>query len=138
MDKLGEQQGLSKNTIARYLRVNELIPALKELLDDERFGICAAISLSYLRQSEQELLHTMIRSRDINIGIRQADKLRKESAKQKLTKPTIKGILNSEKPVKVKPYKAKSEVVSEFFVNSESDDEIGNVIEEALRAYFAR
>jgi len=136
MDKLAEQQGLSRNTIARYLRVNEMISGLKEKLDKGDFGIYAAVSLSYLRESEQGLLNDILGEKG-NVGIRQADRLRKASAERKLKKGDIEQILNPEKPV-VKPFKFKSELVSEFFNGNESEEEIGNTIVEALRAYLKK
>lgn len=38
-DKLGAQYSLGKTTVARYLRVNKLIPALKERLDNDEIGM---------------------------------------------------------------------------------------------------
>jgi len=133
--KLAEQYGLSADTIKRYLRVNKLISALKERLDNGEFGMVAGVSLSYLRESEQELLNDILGEKG-NVGIRQAGRLRKESAERKLKKADIEQILNPEKSDRVRTYKIKSELVSEFFDGGESSECIENTIVEALRAYL--
>jgi hypothetical protein len=118
--------------------VNKLIQPLKERLDDECFGIVAAVALSYLNAKEQKIVYKILSTGKIaKIGIGQAKKLRKESESAELDLSTIHKILKNEKPpVAVKPFKVKTEIVSEYFVNGESDDEIESVISEALRAYF--
>jgi ParB family chromosome partitioning protein len=135
MEKLGEQRGLSKNTIARYLRVNMLSEDLKYRLDDGDFGLYAAVSLSYLRSKEQKFLHEFLGD-DGKVGIRQAEHLRKESEERELKKSDIGKILNPEKPVKRKPFKVKADIMEKFFVD-EKDDDVERMIEEALAQYFA-
>jgi ParB family chromosome partitioning protein len=122
------------------LRVNKLIQPLKVRLDDECFGIVAAVALSYLKEKEQRMVEKILATAKINkIGIGQAKKLRKESESAELVLATIHKILKNEKPpVAVKPFKVKTEIVSEYFVNGESEYEIESVISEALRAYFSK
>jgi len=136
-DKIAEQYGLSKNTIMRYLQVNELSPMLKKRLDDGDFGIYAAVSLSYLCENEQELLNEILGEKG-SVGIRQAEQLRKASEECELTSGDIERILNPEKPEKAKPLKIKSEILSEFFNNSESNEYIENTIVNALREYLSK
>jgi len=133
---LALQYGLSADTIKRYLRINKLIPQLKEHLDNNDFGIVVGVSLSFLRESEQKIIAELIAD-NIKIGIRQADTLRKASAEHALNKTAIKQILNPEKTApRTKAYKVSKSIMSEFFGNGESDEEIENVIAEALRAYY--
>ena len=59
-DKIGEQYGLSADTIKRYLRVNKLIQPLKERLDNNDFGIVVAVALSYLNTKEQQIVDKVL------------------------------------------------------------------------------
>lgn len=60
-----------------------------------------------------------------------------ESESAKLGISSVREILHPEKPpVVVKPFKVKTEIVAEYFINGESEDEIESVISEALRVYF--
>lgn len=46
-DGIGEEYGLSGSSVARFLRVNELVPELKEKLDSGELNLVAAVQLSY-------------------------------------------------------------------------------------------
>ena len=135
-DKIAEQYGLSKNTVMRYLHVNKLIQVLKEKLDEGNLGLLAAVELSYLRESEQILVAEFITKKKILIG--KAKMLRNKSKEQKLNEYDIKEILIPEKPVcERKTFKIKSTIMSEYFSDDVGDNEIENVIDEALKQYFA-
>ena len=139
VDKLGAQHGLSKNTIARYLRVNKLIPELKNQLDDDKIGMRAAEAISYLQAKEQEIVDDLI-AVGMKISIKQADTLKAESkaAKGKLDSASIKKIF---KPgyfvAKVKPVKLSGKFLSRHFIESQSTEEIESIIAEALELYFS-
>ena len=52
-DGLGEEYGLSGRSVARLLRVNELVPELKEKLDNGSLSLVAAVQLSYVPEDVQ-------------------------------------------------------------------------------------
>ena len=47
-DGLGEEYGLSGRSVARLLRVNELVPELKDKLDAGKISLVTAVQLSYV------------------------------------------------------------------------------------------
>ena len=53
-DSIGEEYGMTGRNIARYMRVNQLIPPLKEVLDRGDMALVAAVELSFLDEKEQE------------------------------------------------------------------------------------
>ena len=52
-DKLGQEYGMTGRNIARYMRLNQLVPALKDKVDDGNLAMVAAVDLSYLSEKEQ-------------------------------------------------------------------------------------
>ena len=52
-DGIGEEYGMTGRSIARYMRVDKLIPEFKEKLDDGAMTLTAAVELSYLSEEEQ-------------------------------------------------------------------------------------
>ena len=60
-DSIGQEYGLSGSSVARLLRVNQLIPEIKEMLDGGKMQLMAAVQLSYLKKKEQE---KMLEARD--------------------------------------------------------------------------
>ena len=89
--------GLSKNTVARYLRINELIDELKARLNGDGVGdklsVRTAVSLSYLRKDEQEIVEKLLAGSLYHIDMRKATELRKVSGERELTKSDISRIL---------------------------------------------
>ena len=140
-DRLGLQYGLGKTTIARYLRINRLIPRLKELLDRNEIGMRAAESLSFLKNDEQEILVEVLGELSANgkkISIMQADKLKEKSSSKELTKSSIIKILKpGYSDSTVKPVKLSGQFLSKHFSPKHSADEIEKVISAALDMYFA-
>jgi ParB family chromosome partitioning protein len=91
-EKLALQFGLDKNTIMRYLRVHKLSQPLKERLDNGEIGFLAAELLSFLRPNEQKALDALL-GEGKRVYIKQAQTLREESAKGKLSADFIKRVL---------------------------------------------
>jgi len=59
-EKVGEKYGLSKNTIARYIRLLHLLEELMVRVDDEEIPFMARVNLSYLSKDEQMILENFI------------------------------------------------------------------------------
>ncbi len=136
-DKLGAQYSLGKTTVARYLRVNKLIPALKKRLDNNEIAMRAAEALSYLRVKEQNIVENLL-AKGTKININQADTLKAESEKGELNLINISEILSSGYfPVKVKPLKLSRQFLAQHFKQDQSAEEIEKVIAVALEQYFS-
>lgn len=135
-DKIGVQYSLGKTTVARYLRVNKLIPALKERLDSDEIGMRVAEALSYLRVKEQNTVEKLL-DKGTKITIKQADKLKTESEKSDINLTNISEILSSGYfPAKVKPVKLSGQFLAQHFNPDQSIEEIEKVIAKALDQYF--
>ncbi|GHV09085.1 hypothetical protein FACS1894217_12610 [Clostridia bacterium] len=137
-DKLGTQYGLSKDTIARYLRVNELIDELKEMLDQGTIAMRAAVSLSYLKEKEQWLVLQALQDKSTQLTMRKAEELRDLSGQGGLTEEAVVKLLKAESAI-VKPTKVKvsGDVMSRYFGEKQDPKEIEDVIAKALEAWFA-
>ena len=139
-DKLGLQYGLGKTTIARYLRINKLIPELKELLDRNEIGMRAAEALSFLKSDEQAILVGVLGDLPADgkkVSITQADILKEKSSNEDLTKSAIIEILyHGYSDSTVKPVKLSGQFLSKHFSPEHSADEIEKIISAALDMYF--
>jgi ParB family chromosome partitioning protein len=71
---LAERMGESKNQIARYVRLNFLLPDLLEMVDSQQIPFTAGVSLSYLSDSNQQLLLNVMEQHEVTtISGKQAD-----------------------------------------------------------------
>jgi ParB family chromosome partitioning protein len=136
-DKIGSQYGLGKTTVARYLRVNKLINALKDRLDSDGIGMRVAEALSYLKAKEQEIVEGLLADGK-KISIKQADILKEKSGNEGLNKTSINEILNpGYSGAKVKPVKLSGQLLSQYFKPEQSAEEIEKTIAEALGQYIS-
>lgn len=103
---LGEEVGESREQIRRYIRLNNLIPELLQLVDDTvlkdkrtalTMGLRPAVELSYLNQKEQKMVYEEIYYDELTPSHYQAKKMRKLSEQGKLNADEIENILCEEK-----------------------------------------
>jgi ParB family chromosome partitioning protein len=140
-EKVGQQYALSKDTVARYLRIHELIPALLQRVDNEEIAFIPAVTLSFLKATEQEELERVLGHKKYKINMEKATLLRNHSDSSGLDAEKIEGILSGEigKKAKVKKHvgvQIKAKVLSRFFKPEQKPEEIQRVIEKALEMYF--
>ena len=77
--ELTERFGYSSRNVARYLRINELIQPIRDLVDGSRISLVAAVELSYLDVEEQWIVYRAMLSRGLKLKQREAEELRKHS-----------------------------------------------------------
>lgn len=54
VEKVGEEAGVSKDTVRRFIRLTNLVPDLLDLVDCKQISFNPAVELSYLSPEEQE------------------------------------------------------------------------------------
>lgn len=131
-DSLGEEYGLSGSTVARMLRVNQLIPEMKDKLDNGEINLMAAVQMSYVPEEiQREAVKT-----GKPISKDAASRLRKEG----VTVDSVKDIIcrsDAPKTKKIeKSVRLPAEVYGRFF-QKEDAVEVAKIIEAALEAWFA-
>ena len=50
---IGEQEGISKDTVKRYIRLTHLIPELLEFMDENKMALSVGVELSFLDEQSQ-------------------------------------------------------------------------------------
>jgi ParB family chromosome partitioning protein len=140
-EKIAEMYSLSKNTVARYIRLNKLSEALKKRVDADELGFIPAVTLSYLTGEEQAMVDTYLKTDKIKIDIKKAEALRQYSNEGTLDETTLVMILENtrhkDKTVKSFPnIKIKKATLEKYFTVEESLEKIEEKIELALEFYF--
>lgn len=88
VEKVGEEAGVSKDQVRRYIRLTELTPELQQMVDDKKMAMTPAVELSYLKLEEQELLKETIESEQATPSLSQAQRMKKLSQAGKLNEDT--------------------------------------------------
>ena len=134
MAKLGEHYGLSKDTIARYLRVHQLTASWRDRLDHETVSFRAAVELSYLNVEEQEMVARLLQGGK-KPSIKQAKMLREASATGELTEEKAKQILMIA-PHRAKTVALRQDLFARYFREDQTAEEIEDILAKALELYF--
>ncbi len=95
---LGEQVGESQDQIRRYIRLNELIPEMLELVDEGKMAMRPAVEISYFPKDRQEDLYEAIRYNDCTPSHDQTIRMRKALNGGRLTKEVVDTIMEEKKP----------------------------------------
>lgn len=87
----------SATQIQRYIRLNDLIPELLEMVDAGSIGMRPAVELSYLTKDEQKLLLITIESEQATPSLSQALQMKNLSRQGRLTDDEILRIMMDKK-----------------------------------------
>lgn len=129
---LAKKTGESRNTIQRYIRLTYLIPELMDFTDEGKIPFIPATELSYLRQSEQEMLLRYMQVQKIVPSGKQALALKARSAQKTLTEEDIEKILTKvQAPVTKIVFRRNT--LSKFFPENYKQEQIEDVILSLLK-----
>ena len=142
-DIIAENNKMSRENIRRYIRLNNLIKELLDMVDNMRISLRSAVDLSYVNNTEQQLIFKAIKSYNFKIDMTMANILRSVSENGMLTDEKIFSILSGEykkkkKSKKTISIKLKPDLVSRFFTPEQKQFEIEEVIEKALTLYYEK
>ena len=77
VEKVGDDAGVSKDTIRRFIRLTNLIPELLDMVDEKKISFNPAVELSYLDESQQrDFLEAMADTQNAP-SLSQAQRLKK-------------------------------------------------------------
>lgn len=138
LDVIASEYGFSSRNAARYLRLNHLIQPFKNLIDENKIALLAAVDVSYLTEEEQQMLWNIMERQGLKVKPAYADKLRKASGN--LTEEKMAEILEA---LQVKhtdgnagvSFKLPKSICSKYFDGMDSK-QMAAVVEQALAAWF--
>lgn len=137
---VAEEYDLSKNMIARYIRINTLTEDIKVMLDDKEIALIAAVELSYISEENQKVFVELMKTDGNKCDIKKAKLIRELQQKGKLTIATMQEVLSGEKakksPGKPKPFKVNGGIIKKYFKPEDKQKDIEEIIDKALELYF--
>ena len=128
---LAEQVGESRNQIARFIRLTELIPDILEMVDEKEISFNAGVEVSYLKKEEQQQLMEVMEYGECVPSLSQAQRLKKASAENRLTKEVIAEIMNEDKAADIKLTLGGSKI-KKYFPREYTSKQMEQVILELL------
>lgn len=96
-DAIGKETGESGRQVQRYMRLNNLIPEILDLVDDKKIAFNPAVELSYLPKEEQREFVQAMEEAQTSPSLSQAQRLKKASQDGKCTLATMRSVMDEEK-----------------------------------------
>ena len=132
-DLVGEAAGDCARTVQRYIRLTYLKPELLDYADQGKIILAVAEKISFLNEEEQSWVLQNI-SENVTIPSKsQAEELKEESRKGKLTEKRVVDILNRE--VKKVSITISSKKIKDYFPQDYTKKQIEEVIFELLDSW---
>ena len=139
LSELGNGYKLSKNTVARYMRLAKLMPSLLEKIDNEVLSIVVGYNLSFIENKDiQEKLNLLI-DKGIKLDIEKSQKLKNLFKDNKLSLDNLENYLldeNKPKRNRSKYSKVSKNIIDKYFDKKYKQEELDNIVDKALEMYF--
>jgi len=129
---LAEQAGNSRNQIARYIRLTELIPQILKMVDDKAIAFNPAVEISYLTVAEQQLLHETMQNEQATPSLSQARLMKNLSSEKKLIGTEILHILTEEKGNQKENIILQKDTFAKFFPKNYTNNQITETIQKLI------
>jgi ParB family chromosome partitioning protein len=133
--EIGKQQGESRDTVFRYIRLTHLIPEILQMVDDRKIAMTPAVDISYLTKKEQEDLLETMECEDCTPSVSQAIRMKQLSQAGELDVYTIFDILTQKKANQRERIKLDVSDIRKFFPKSYSPAKIQQTIYQLLESY---
>ena len=130
--------GESVKQVQRYIRLNNLIPELMEMVDDGKLKMTPAVEISYLTPEEQADVYQHLDSMDCTPSLSQAQKLKAASKEAVVTPEKIHQIMQEKTP-SVKPREQQISIsvskVEKYFPRGYTSQQMEQTIIKLLESY---
>ena len=115
---MAEETGVSRNQIARYIRLTNLKPELLEMVDDKRIAFNPAVELSFLNETQQQDLLDAMDYAQATPSLSQAQRIKKLAQENKITAEGMGIILSEEKKQDLDRVTLKHDTLKKYFPKS--------------------
>jgi ParB family chromosome partitioning protein len=134
VEKVGEDAGVSKDTVRRYIRLTELIPELLDMVDTGQIKFNPAVELSYLASEEQQNFLSAMDYAQAAPSLSQAQRIKKLAQEGECTLDAMCEIMNEIKKGELDRVTFKTDSLRKYFpksyTNKQMEDKIIQLLEQ--------
>ena len=135
VEKVGDDAGVSKDTIRRFIRLTNLVPELLDMVDEKKISFNPAVELSYLDESQQrDFLEAMDGTQNAP-SVSQAQQLKKMAQCGEFTYDKAFDILGQEKKSEQDTVTIKNDILRKYFPRSYTPRQMEEKIIQLLDAW---
>ena len=137
-DSVGDEAGVSGDTVRNYIALNNLIPELMEMVDEKKIALSPAYQIAALPKESQEQLLDTIESEQATPSLSQAQRLRKLSQAGELNEDTMLSIMMEQKKPERNDITLSGDKLKKYFPRSYSPKRIEETIFKLLDAWLKK
>ena len=137
-DSVGDEAGVSGDTVRNYIALNNLIPELMEMVDEKKIALSPAYQIAALPKGSQEQLLDTIESEQATPSLSQAQRLRKLSQAGELNEDTMLSIMMEQKKPERNDITLSGDKLKKYFPRSYSPKRIEETIFKLLDAWLKK
>ena len=134
-DAVAKDQGISGDTVRRYIRLTNLIPEMLDLVDQKKISFNPAVELSYLDESQQRDFLEAMEDTQNAPSVSQAQQLKKMAQCGEFTYEKAFDILGQEKKSEKDTVTIKNETLRKYFPRSYTPKQMEEKIIQLLDAW---
>lgn len=128
VQQVGDDAGVSKDTVRRFIRLTELIPELLDMVDQKQIAFSPAVELSFLKPEEQKQLLEAMDYAQATPSLSQALRLKRYSQEGKCTLEVMCTVMDEEKKTDLDRVIIKQDVLRKFFPKSYTPKQMEDTI----------
>ena len=134
-DEVAKGQGISGDTVRRFIRLTNLIPELLDMVDNKTVSFNPAVELSYLSpEQQQEVIRAMDDTQNFP-SVSQAKRIKKLAQDGTFTTETVVAIMGEEKKSELDTVTIKNDTLKKYFPRSYTPKQMEDTITKLLEQW---
>ena len=134
-DAVAKDQGISGDTVRRYIRLTSLIPELLDMVDEKKISFNPAVELSYLDESQQRDFLEAMNDTQNAPSLSQAQQLKKMAQQGDFSYEKAFDVMGQEKKSEKDSVTIKNETLRKYFPRSYTPKQMDEKIIQLLDAW---
>lgn len=134
-DKVGEEAGISRESVRRFIRLTYLLPEFLEMVDNKQIGLNTAVEISYLYDHEQKMLLEAMDYSQSAPSLAQAQRIKKLFQEEGITQEAMNVIMSEEKKIDVDRVTIKNDVLRKYFPKNYTPKQMEDTIVKLLEQW---
>ena len=137
-EQVGDDAGISRESVRRFVRLTELIPEILDMVDEKKISMTPAVELSYLKPEEQRNFLEAMDYAQAAPSLSQAQRMKKKSQESGCTLEDMCGIMDEMKKDDMGQIAFKTSDLQKFFPKSYTPKQMSDTILRLLEQWQRR
>ena len=127
-EKIGEEVGMSKDNVKRYIRLTNLVPELLDMVDEKKIAFNPAVELSYLDEAQQRDFLEAMQDTQNSPSLSQAQRLKKLAKEGHFSYDVAFAVMGEEKKDELDKVVIKNDTLRKYFPRSYTPKQMEDTI----------